>query len=51
MRKLFKDRKLFKGGNYMRKYGIQNTQYDLHFKEAVVLEFNSKLCTNQILNK
>ena len=22
MRKLFKDRKLFKGGNYMRKYGI-----------------------------
>ena len=23
MRKLFKERKLFKGGNYMRKYGIQ----------------------------
>ena len=22
MRKLFKERKLFKGGNYMRKYGI-----------------------------
>ena len=24
MRKLFKERKLFKGGNYMRKYGIQS---------------------------
>ena len=24
MRKLFKERKLFKGGNYMRKYGIWN---------------------------
>ena len=23
MRKLFKERKLFKGGNYMRKYGIK----------------------------
>ena len=23
MRKLFKERKLIKGGNYMRKYGIQ----------------------------
>ena len=23
MRKLFKERKLFKGGNYMRKYGSQ----------------------------
>ena len=22
MRKLFKERKLFKGGNYMRKYGM-----------------------------
>ena len=25
MRKLFKESKLFKGGNYMRKYGIQPT--------------------------
>ena len=25
MRKLFKERKLFKGGNYMRKYGIWNS--------------------------
>ena len=25
MRKLFKERKLFKGGNYMRKYGNQKT--------------------------
>jgi hypothetical protein len=24
MRKLFKERKLFKGGNYMRKYGKRN---------------------------
>ena len=24
MRKRFKERKLFKGGNYMRKYGIQS---------------------------
>ena len=24
MRKLFKERKLFKGGNYMRKYGYLN---------------------------
>ena len=24
MRKLFKERKLFKGGNYMRKYGTYN---------------------------
>ena len=24
MRKLFKERKLFKGGNYMRKYGNTN---------------------------
>jgi hypothetical protein len=23
MRKLFKERKLFKGGNYMRKYGTE----------------------------
>ena len=30
MRKLFKERKLFKGGNYMRKYG----------------NLNSALCTN-----
>jgi hypothetical protein len=24
MRKQFKERKLFKGGNYMRKYGMQD---------------------------
>ena len=28
MRKLFKERKLFKGGNYMRKYGILNFFFD-----------------------
>ena len=27
MRKLFKERKLFKGGNYMRKYGILKLDY------------------------
>jgi hypothetical protein len=27
MRKLFKERKLFKGGNYMRKYGIPVETY------------------------
>ena len=27
MRKLFKERKLFKGGNYMRKYGIWAEQH------------------------
>ena len=29
MRKLFKERKLFKGGNYMRKYGILYLQITL----------------------
>ena len=27
MRKLFKERKLFKGGNYMRKYGMFKGNY------------------------
>ena len=31
MRKLFKERKLIKGGNYMRKYGMSN----LHAKIAL----------------
>ena len=31
MRKLFKERKLFKGGNYMRKNGIQNSILKLSF--------------------
>ena len=29
MRKLFKERKLFKGGNYMRKYGIRNNNNNM----------------------
>ena len=29
MRTLFKERKLFKGGNYMRKYGNRNFDKDL----------------------
>ena len=30
MRKLFKERKLFKGGNYMRKYGIYQENHPIH---------------------
>ena len=29
MRKLFKEWKLFKGGNYMRKYGVLPVLYDI----------------------
>jgi len=32
MRKLFKERKLFKGGNYMRKYGRLKIGYRLILK-------------------
>ena len=32
MRKLFKERKLFKGGNYMRKYGIYSGNWDTRKK-------------------
>ncbi len=32
MRKLFKERKLFKGGNYMRKYGM----YTVGFKSIEI---------------
>ena len=37
MRKLFKERKLFKGGNYMRKYGTY-----LHSLEKHLLLFDDK---------
>ena len=42
MRKLFKERKLFQGGNYMRKYGnfaltIQNSENCLRNFVAVIL--------------
>ena len=36
MRKLFKERKLFKGGNYMRKYGM-------YFDAVVVFVMKSSL--------
>ena len=36
MRKLFKERKLFKGGNYMRKYGTSNR------KGKIFPSFNQK---------
>ena len=31
MRKLFKERKLFKGGNYMRKYGMLERRFQTQF--------------------
>ena len=34
MRKLFKERKLFKGGNYMRKYGMYPHRLRTH-KESI----------------
>ena len=37
MRKLFKERKLFKGGNYMRKYG-KRPKFDKNFKIRLQLE-------------
>ena len=37
MRKLFKERKLFKGGNYMRKYGNHN--FGQYVDEQVAHEF------------
>ena len=41
MRKLFKERKLFKGGNYMRKYGtfnwkITNFCVDYHIRHGLL---------------
>ena len=35
MRKLFKERKLFKGGNYMRKYGRPSKPEDRSFTQPV----------------
>ena len=39
MRKLFKERKLIKGGNYMRKYGIcffgSNEKYRICFRDLL----------------
>ena len=40
MRKLFKGRKLIKGGNYMRKYGMFNDFYILPWE---TVEFVDKL--------
>ena len=42
MRKLFKERKLFKGGNYMRKYGI------LLYSEAALFSQTHELNLNLI---
>ena len=44
MRKLFKERKLFKGGNYMRKYGKSSMYLKfqaLHYMEAAYISFAS----------
>ena len=38
MRKLFKERKLFKGGNYMRKYGKLDNLLFLKFTHGRVIE-------------
>ena len=46
MRKLFKERKLFKGGNYMRKYGIRISYVDI-FKRHVC---NHTVAKNRALN-
>jgi hypothetical protein len=43
MRKLFKERKLFKGGNYMRKYGIHLVGTKL--PEMIVKLPNAKIVT------
>ena len=37
MRKLFKERKLFKGGNYMRKYGTWSEHNERDFKNGMRL--------------
>ena len=42
MRKLFKERKLFKGGNYMRKYGIWNMKKILASNLAIVGTLDSR---------
>ena len=42
MRKLFKERKLFKGGNYMRKYGMcifLNHKLPLKFLQKIYFMF------------
>ena len=50
MRKLFKERKLFKGGNYMRKYGIQcSSTCTIHFFKVSDILFMS--LDSKIVNK
>ena len=46
MRKLFKERKLFKGGNYMRKYGI----YKIH-EEQGKKAFKCDICDQSFSQK
>ena len=52
MRKLFKERKLIKGGNYMRKYSIYNTDYRLHSartispREAILVKIKNVMTDN-----
>ena len=54
MRKLFKERKLFKGGNYMRKYGTLNISA-VYYKNShlaqtltgsLIVRVNSLVCNS-----
>ena len=40
MRKLFKERKLFKGGNYLRKYGILSVHISIYYSTMQSAIFN-----------
>ena len=56
MRKLFKERKLFKGGNYMRKYGtyfLSKDSYLLNLKTFLVdcVTAVKNLTVNNILHR
>ena len=49
MRKLFKERKLFKGGNYMRKYGMlmkKCTNFLAYIKTVSLLHADGNLTWN-----
>jgi hypothetical protein len=44
MRKLFKERKLFKGGNYMRKYGmLESPDSKAEAKVLYILNFQKSV--------
>ena len=47
MRKLFKERKLFKGGNYMRKYGMYISLYRSSWGPTGILYLTLIMCCVQ----